>query len=86
MKRALLMIALLLVAVCLGTLLGDAAYNSGIAPWLGEYYEFGFSTFDLDLKMILVTFGMQIRINIAEVLLILTALACFPKVSKLICG
>ncbi len=86
MKRALLMIALLLVAVCLGILLGNVAVSSGIAPWLGEFYEFGFSTFDLDLKFLTLTLGLQIRVNIAEVLLILIALACYPKASKVICG
>jgi hypothetical protein len=83
MKRALLMIALLLASVFLGSLIGELACNVEGISWLGKTYEIGISTFELNLTMIVLTFGCTIRICVAEILLILISLLVFPKLSKI---
>ncbi len=84
MKKSLLMVTLLFVAVFLGSLIGEVAMKVEDLLWLGRTYDIGISTFDLDLKVIVLTLGCQFRICIAQVILILCALLSYPKMSKAI--
>ncbi len=82
MKRALLMIALLIAAIFLGGIIGETTATIAGLEWLGKAYSIGISTFELDLRVIVLTFGFQLQICIAEVLLILIAILSFPKLSS----
>ena len=84
MKKGLLMFALVMIAVFIGNLIGELSLGVAGIEWLGKPYEIGISTTELDLHLIVLTFGIQIRVCIAEVLLLLTALIGYPKLSKLI--
>ncbi|MBQ7013764.1 MAG: DUF4321 domain-containing protein [Oscillospiraceae bacterium] len=83
MKRALLMIALILASVFLGSMIGELTLGVESLAWLGKSYEIGISTFDLNLKLMTLTFGCHFQVCIAEVLLVLISLLAFPKLSSL---
>ena len=85
-KKGLLMFALVMFAAFIGAFLGEVSMNVPGLTWLGKSYEIGFSTFDLDLFLFKVTLGMQIKVCIAEVIMLLTALLCYNKLAKLIFG
>ena len=79
MKQGLLMFAILLAAVVVGNLLGDFA-------WLGKTFDIGFSTFDLNLKIFVITLGFHIHVCVSEILMIIIGLICYPKMAKLLFG
>ncbi len=82
MKKSLLMVTLLFVAVFLGSLIGEIAVGHEGIAWLGRSYDIGISTFDLDLKVIVLTLGCQFQVCIAQVLLVLAVLIAYPKLSQ----
>lgn len=83
MKRALLMIALIMASIFLGSMLGELTLAVEGLGWLGKTYSVGISTFDLDLKVMTLTFGCTFQICIAQVVLVLISLLAFPKLSAL---
>ncbi len=85
MKRTLLMIVLLIAAIFLGGLIGETTATLAGLEWLGKTYSVGISTCELNLRVITLTFGLQLQICIAEVLMILVALLSYPKLSSMIC-
>lgn len=85
-KKGLLMFALVMFAAFIGAFLGEVSMNVPGLNWLGKSYEIGFSTFDLNLFLFKVTLGMQVKVCIAEVIMLLTALLCYNKLAKLIFG
>ena len=78
MKKGLLMFALVMSAVFVGNTIGEASLASEGMSWLGP--------FDVDLHLCVLTFGLQFKVCIAEVLMILVALFTYPKLSKMIFG
>ncbi len=84
MKKGLLMFALVMIAVFIGNLIGELSLGVAGMEWLGKGYEIGISTTELDLHLIVLTFGIQVRVCIAEVVLLLAALIGYPKLAKLI--
>ena len=86
MKKGLLMFALVMSGIFIGNMIGSIAVNTESLNWLGKTYEIGFSTFELNLQLCVFTLGLQFRVCIAEVLLVLTALLSYPKLSKMIFG
>lgn len=86
MKQGLLMFAVLLAAIVIGSLLGDFARGISSISWLGKIFEIGFSTFDLNLKIFVITLGFQIRVCVSEILMVIIGLVCYPKLAKLLFG
>ena len=84
MKKGLLMFAILLAAVVIGSLIGDFARNVASLSWLGKIFDIGISTFDLNLKIFVITLGFRIDICVSEILMIIVGLLCYPKLSKLL--
>lgn len=81
MKRALLLIAMLLAAIFIGSLIGESAATSVVGPYISKEYSLGLSTFDLDMKVLVITFGLSIHICIAQIVLILLVLFTYPKIA-----
>lgn len=86
MKKGLLMFALIMISVFLGSFLGELAANLPGIEWLGKEYTVGFSTFDLDLHLFVLTLGLQLKVTICEIFFILISLLCYNKLAKLIIG
>ena len=88
MKRVLYMAFLLIVAVLLGGLIGNAVQGASALSWLGYYKTFAFEpgTF-LDLDVLRLSFGIRFSANIAQVVLIAIGIIVFYKTApKLISG
>lgn len=86
MKKGLLMFALVMCGIFIGSVIGDAAATSNTVPWLGKGFEVGVSTFDINLYFFVLTFGIKFKICIAEVLMLLVSLLGYSKFSKMIFG
>ena len=86
MKKGLLMFAVLLAAVVVGSLIGDFARGVASLSWLGKIFDIGISTFDLNLKIFVITLGFQIHVCVSEILMIIIGLLCYPKLSKMLFG
>ncbi|MDE5754057.1 MAG: DUF4321 domain-containing protein [Oscillospiraceae bacterium] len=84
--KGMLMFAVLLAAVILGSLIGDFARTIGGIEWLGRTFDVGVSTFDLNLKVFVVTLGFQIHVSVAEIIMILVGILCYPKIAKVLFG
>lgn len=82
MKKTLLMVTMLFVAVFLGSLIGEMSVGHENIAWLGKTYDIGISTFDLNLKVIVLTLGCQFQICIAQILLIVVVLIAYPKLAQ----
>ena len=86
MKKGLLMFATLLAAVVIGSLIGDFARGITSLALLGKIFDIGISTFDLNLKIFVITLGFRINICVSEILMIIVGLLCYPKLSKMLFG
>lgn len=84
--KGMLMFALLLAAVIIGSLIGDFARSIGGIEWLGRTFDIGIPAFDLNLKVFVVTFGFQIHVSVAEIVMILVGILSYPKVAKILFG
>ena len=62
MKQALLMFAVLLASVVVGSLFGDFARTVSSIEWLGKVFDVGISAFTLNLKVFEITLGFQIHV------------------------
>ncbi|MBQ2264508.1 MAG: DUF4321 domain-containing protein [Oscillospiraceae bacterium] len=81
MKKSMLLLTMLFVAVFLGSLIAEMACDHANLTWLSRTYHFGISTFDLDLKIIVLTLGCQFQVNVAQILLAVAAVISYPRLS-----
>ena len=78
--KTLLLIVLLLLAVVLGQILGTACAGTKYLSWLGAAANFGLSPVDLDLSVVKLTFGMIIKINVAQAVLLLISILAYTRI------
>ena len=86
MKQGLLMFAVLLASVVVGSLIGDFARTVSSIEWLGKIFEVGISAFTLNLKVFEITLGFQFHVCAAEIIMIIVGLVCYPKLAKALFG
>ena len=87
MKRTLYMLLLIVTALILGSLIGGAALPP--LEWLGYSKSFKFlpDNYLIDTDVLKLAFGLYIKANVCQVLLILVAIAVYYKTApKLIPG
>ncbi|MDE6004730.1 MAG: DUF4321 domain-containing protein [Oscillospiraceae bacterium] len=82
--KGMLMFALLLAAVILGSLIGDFSRTIGGIEWLGRSFDIGVPTFDLNLKIFVITLGFEIHVTVSEIIMILVGILSYPKVAKIL--
>ena len=80
------MFAVLVASVIIGSLLGEFARGISSIAWLGKIFEVGISTFDINLKIFVLTLGFQIRICVAEIIMIIIGLLFYPKLKTAVLG
>lgn len=78
--KTLLLIVLLLLAVVLGQILGTACVGIKYLSWLGAAANFGLSPVQLDLSVVKLTFGMIIKINVAQAVLLLISILSYTRI------
>ncbi|MBE6860073.1 MAG: DUF4321 domain-containing protein [Ruminococcus sp.] len=84
MKKTFIFAILILAAVILGALLGAASKDIEPLAWLAYSKGFSLDSLSIDLSILSIDFGCALKVNVAQLLLILAALAIYPKASKAI--
>ena len=78
--RHLLRFTSLLLAVVLGSVIGSAAQGTSFLSWLGMSTGFGLEPVTLDLAILQLTFGLSIRVNVAQAILLLAAILGYTRI------
>lgn len=77
-KNAWALFLLLLTGIVLGGFIGSLAAGSGALGWLNYGQSFGFENpIVLDLGILVITFGLTIKITIASILGVVLALILY---------
>lgn len=80
MIKTLLLIILLLLAVVLGKIIGAASIGLKYLSWLGASASFGFSPLAVNLSVVNFTLGVMVNINVAQAILLLTAILSYTRI------
>lgn len=82
MKKILLMIVLMIAAIVLGGLLGDAVSGVDALKWLAYSKAFSFQpgTF-INIDVFSMTFGVAFKANVAQLILIFAGIFTYYKLA-----
>lgn len=80
--RGLLLTSLLVLAVVLGKLGGDAALGVPWLSWLGYSASFGFGPAALDISVLQLTVGLHMSFNILQGILFVAVLVFYTVFSR----
>ena len=79
-KNIWILLVFLLSGLVLGGLLGELASSVKSLWWLGYGQSFGLSSpIELDLSVVVITFGLMLKINIASIIGMAIALLIYKK-------
>ena len=82
MIRTLFFIVSIILAVVLGKAIGGAVTGIQFLSWLGIAAKFGISTVTVDLSVLQLTFGLMVNINVAQAILLLTAIFIYTRIQR----
>lgn len=77
--RTLFLVVVIVTAVVLGSVLGDAAAQVPGLGWLNLGVHAGIDPVTVDLAVLTLTFGISISINVAQSLLVIIAVVLASK-------
>ncbi len=77
--RTLFLVVVIVTAVVLGSVLGDAAAQVPGLGWLNLGVHAGIDPVTVDLAVMTLTFGISISINVAQSLLVIVAVVLASK-------
>ncbi len=86
MKKGLLMTVLIITAIVLGGLIGEACYSISALDWLSYSKVFSFNPGTFDINILTITFGLTVSVNVAQLILIFTAIFAYYKLAPKIIG
>ncbi len=81
MKNKLVFLFCIIVAIIIGTFLGELCIDTPYLEWLGQNFKFGTGLYDLNLHFMQLTLGLNFSINLAQVLMMIIALFVSPKLA-----
>ena len=84
MKKVFVYILVLVVALLLGGILGNVCANIEPLSWLDYMPPLNIKEHHSNLYVLELTFGLQSKFNIAQVILVIVAIFTAPKIQKLI--
>lgn len=79
-KSSWVLILFILAGIVLGGFLGEILAPYSFWSWLSYGKTFGIETVTLNLSIITVTFGLQIKINIASIIGIIAAILIYRRI------
>ena len=80
-KNIWILIIFLLAGIVIGGLLGEIALSVNYLKWLSYGQEFGLNApIDLDLSVVVITFGLMFKINIASIIGMAIAIFVYKKI------
>ena len=77
--RTLFLVVVIVTAVVLGRVLGEAAGQVPALSWLNMGVHAGIDPVTVDLAVLTLTFGISISINVAQSLLVIVAVVLASK-------
>lgn len=80
--KTLFFIVSILLAVVLGKAIGGAVNGIQFLSWLAIAAKFGISTVTVDLSVLQLTFGLMVNINVAQAILLLTAIIIYTRIQR----
>lgn len=80
--KTLFFIVSILLAVVLGKAIGGAVNGIPFLSWLAIAAKFGISTVTVDLSVLQLTFGLMVNINVAQAILLLTAIIIYTRIQR----
>lgn len=81
-KKFFMVLFLIVASVVLGALIGVLTKDIGFLSWLGYSKSIGINTVHIDLSVLQLDFGLQIGINVAQVLLLGASIPLYRKIRK----
>ncbi len=82
MKNKLVFLFCIIVAIIIGTFLGEICADTPYLEWLGRNFAFSTGIYDLNLHFVKLTLGLDFSINLAQVLMMMIALYVSPKIAS----
>ncbi len=79
-KSTWVLVLFILAGIVLGGFLGDMLAPYSFWSWLSYGKTFGIETVTLNLSILTLTFGLQIKINIASILGIIAAVLIYRRI------
>lgn len=79
-KKILVYIAVFAIAIGAGSAIAAVSSNISAMSWLAIQPSFGFEPFKLNLIVLDVTFGLNIHITVAHIIMIIIAIFVSPKI------
>ena len=79
-KSTWVLVLFILAGIVLGGFLGDMLAPYSLWSWLSYGKTFGIETVTLNLSILTLTFGLQIKINIASILGIIAAVLIYLRI------
>ncbi|MGN0622014.1 MAG: DUF4321 domain-containing protein [Porcipelethomonas sp.] len=84
MKKKIILILLLVAALILGSAVGKGAAGIESLQWLGYSKSLSVSPFTVTIPVISLTFGFDLTINVAQIIMAVAAVIAYPKIVKLL--
>ncbi len=81
MKNKLVFLFCIIVAIIIGTFLGELCVDTPYLEWLGRNFAFSTGIHDLNLHFLKLTLGLDFSINLAQVIMMIAALFVSPKLA-----
>lgn len=78
--RTVFLVVVIVTAVVLGRVLGNAVAGISFLSWMNMGISAGLSPVTIDLAVLTVTFGATISINVAQSLLVIVAVVLASKI------
>lgn len=81
MKKVLLMSIMVITAIVVGGLLGDACAGVGFLDWLSYSKGFSFQPGTIDTNVFSLTFGISFEANVAQLILVFVGIFAYYKIA-----
>lgn len=79
-KKILVYIAVFAIAIGAGSIISTVCSQINAMSWLAIQPSFGFEPFNLNLIVMDITFGLNIHITVAHIIMIIIAIFVSPKI------
>lgn len=80
-KKILVYIAVFAIAIGAGSVIASLCAKISALSWLSIEPSFGFEPFNLNLIVLDFTFGLNVHLSVAHIILIIIAIFVSPKVA-----
>lgn len=84
MKKKITLILLIVAAMIVGSAIGKSVEGIESLEWLGYSKGLSISPFVVAIPIISFTFGFDLNINVAQIIMAVVAVIAYPKVVKLL--